>query len=297
MVPRGSERPTASEPSKTSVHKSGIAAAALLSAAAICASSPAARAVDTIPFTDGSGSLVQIQASVNGAAPVPMLVDTGAGVDVLSSSLGGRYVVVSGKYVSLRLSGDRVDLPVGTVNSLTSGNVVFDAPHVGIWNGLDTMGVQGLIAATAFRNITATFDFRNHNLIIEDAHTFPERARAGTRVPLILQDDLGIALGLFARFDFGNGQSGLCEIDTGAPGITIDKTLAHRLGVTLPAGDKVAAHLTSIALQGAPASIIQQPAVTFANVIYDCTVGNSFWQNRIFTLDLPNRYMYLGNAS
>ena len=141
----------------------------MICAAAICASPPAARAVDTIPFTDGSGGLVQIQASVNGAAPVPMLVDTGAGVDVLSSSLGGRYVVVTGKYVSLRLSGERVDLPLGTVNSLTSGKVVFDAPHVGIWSGLDTMGVQGLISAMAFRSITATFDFRNHNLIIEDA--------------------------------------------------------------------------------------------------------------------------------
>jgi predicted aspartyl protease len=276
------------------VHKPGIAAA-LVAAAAICASPSTARAVDTIPF-DANAGLVEIQASVDGSAPVSMLVDTGAGVDVLSSSLGRRYVVVTGKYVSLRLSGERVDLPLGTVNSLTSGKVAFDAPHVGIWSGVDTMGVQGLISATAFRSITATFDFRNHNLIIEDAQTFPERARAGKRIPLILQDDLGIALGLFARFDFGNGQSGLCEIDTGAPGITIDKTLAHRLGVTLAPGDKVAAHLTSIALQGDPDSIIRQPAVTFANVIYDCTVGNSFWQNRTFTLDLPNRYMYVGNA-
>ena len=115
----------------------------MICAAAICASPPAARAVDTIPFTDGSGGLVQIQASVNGAAPVPMLVDTGAGVDVLSSSLGGRYVVVTGKYVSLRLSGERVDLPLGTVNSLTSGKVVFDAPHVGIWSGTRHDGRAG----------------------------------------------------------------------------------------------------------------------------------------------------------
>ena len=50
-------------------------------------------------------------------------------------------------------------------------------------------------------------------------------------VPLVLQDDLGISLGLFARFDFGNGKTGLCEIDTGSPGITIDKSLAASLGV------------------------------------------------------------------
>jgi predicted aspartyl protease len=264
--------------------------------AAVFASSPPARAVDTIPFTDVNGGLIQIQVSVDGAAPVPMLVDTGAGVDVLSSPVGRRYVTVTGKYVSLRLSGERVDLPLGTVNSLTSGKVAFEAPHIGIWSGLDAMGVSGLISATAFRNITATLDFRNHNLIIEDAQTFPERARAATRVPLILQDDLGIALGTFARFDFGNGRSALCEIDTGAQGITIDKTLAPSLGVRLQSGDKVSARIGSIGLLGVPNTTIRQPEVTFANVIYDCTVGNSFWQGRAFTLDIPNHYLYVGAA-
>lgn len=261
--------------------------------AMLFASTAAARAVDTIPFTTVNGGQIQIQASVDGAPPIPVLVDTGAGVDVLSSQVGRRYVNVTGKYVSLRLSGERVDLPIGTVNSLSAGSVQFEAPHVGIWSGLDGMGVSGLLSATAFRNVTTTFDFHNNNLIIEDAQTFPERARAATRVPLILQDDLGIALGIFARFDFGNGRSALCEIDTGSTGIIIDKTLAPSLGVTLPAGDKVTARLGSIALQGDPASMVRQPTVTFANVIYDCTVGNSFWQGRTLTLDIPNRYMYL----
>jgi hypothetical protein len=267
----------------------------------------AANAVEHIPFTEVNGGLIQVQASVDGRPPVPMLIDLGAGVDVFSSSLGSQFVTIDGKYVSLRLSGERVDLPIGTIVSLAIGGVTIDVPRVGIWSGLDASGVEGLISATAFRNIATTFDFRNHELIIEDAQTLPERQRAATRVPLILQDDLGIALGLFARFDFGRGVTGLCEIDTGSQGITLDRTFASRLGINLAdprykrvpmaAGGGIVASAPSIALIGAPDTTIAGPTVTYANLIYDCNVGNQFWAGRTFTLDLPNRAVYVATSS
>lgn len=142
----------------------------------------AALAVETIPFTDVNGGLIQVQASVDGRPAVPMLVDLGAGVDVLSTQFGGSVVRVNGKYVSLRLTGERVDLPIGEVNSFTMGGVAIEAPHVGIWKGLDGTGVAGLISATAFRNIATTFDFHNHQIIIEDAQTFAERRFRAIRV-------------------------------------------------------------------------------------------------------------------
>jgi len=255
---------------------------------------PAARAVDTIPFTEVKGGLLQVQGSVDGQTPVPMLIDTGAGVDVLSTDLGRRLVLVKGKYVSLRLTGQRVDLPIGTIVSLAVGGVNVAAPHVGIWNGLDGTGIDGLVSATAFRNIATTFDFKNHQVIVEDAQTFPERVRAGIKVPLVLQDDLGISLGIFARFDFGGGRTGLCEIDTGSPGITIDKTFATSQGLNPSAGTT---RLSSISLEGVPQTMIEQPAVTFANLIYDCNVGNSFWAGKAFTLDLPNHLFYVATPS
>jgi hypothetical protein len=257
----------------------------------ICINPRPAVAVDTIPFTDVNGGLIEVQGSVDGAAPVPMLVNLGAGVDVLSSELGRRFVAVNGKYVSLRLTGERVDLPIGKVVTLAIGNVRIDAPRVGIWRGLDGTGIDGLISATAFRNIAATFDFRNHSIVIEDAQTFPERVRAAVRVPVVLQDDLGIALGLFARFDFGGGKTGLCEIDTGAQGITVDKTFAASIGLN-PTG-AARARIPSLTLVGAPQTTIDGPAVNFADLIYDCDVGNSFWAGRVFTLDLPNHFMYV----
>ncbi|HLY02768.1 MAG TPA: hypothetical protein VKR56_09795 [Candidatus Cybelea sp.] len=257
----------------------------------ICTVPRPAIAVDTIPFTQVKGGLIEVQGSVDGSASVPMLVNLGAGVDVLSSDVGRRFVVVGGKYVSLRLTGERVDLPVGRVRTLALGGVRIEAPNVGIWSGLDGTGIEGLISATAFRNIATTFDFHNDQIVIEDAQTFPDRIRAATKIPVVLQDDLGIALGIFARFDFGGGKSGLCEIDTGSPGITIDRTFATSIGL-IPSGDS-SLRIPSIALDGARATAVDQPAVSLGNLIYDCDVGNSFWAGRAFTMDLPNRFIYV----
>ncbi|MGA8796170.1 MAG: hypothetical protein WCE97_04380 [Candidatus Cybelea sp.] len=253
-----------------------------------------ALAVDTIPFTQVNGGLIEVQGSVDGAAPVPMLVNLGAGVDVLSTELGRRFVVVKGKYVSLRLTGERVDLPIGNVLTLALGPVHLEAPNVGIWSGLDGTGIGGLISATAFRHIATTFDFHNHQIVIEDAQTFPDRVRSAIRVPVILQDDLGIALGIFARFDFGGGKTGLCEIDTGSQGITIDRTFAASLGLNPSGGSSV--RVASISLDGARETAVPQPAVSVGNLIYDCDVGNSFWEGRTFTLDLPNLRIYVSTS-
>ena len=212
----------------------------------LCTVARPAFAVDTIPFTRVNGGLIEVQGSVDGATPVPMLVNLGAGVDVLSTELGRRFVVVRGKYVSLRLTGERVDLPIGTVLSLALGRVQLEAPNVGIWSGLDGTGLSRLISATAFRNIATTFDFHNNQIVIEDAQTFPARIRSAIRLPVILQDDLGIP---------------------------------------------------SISLVGARETAVAQPTVSVGNLIYDCDVGNSFWEGRAFTLDLPNLRIYVTTPS
>lgn len=59
-------------------------------AVAMLAAPRAALAVDTIPFTEVNGGLIQVQGSVDGLPPVPMLVNLGAGIDVLATDLGGK---------------------------------------------------------------------------------------------------------------------------------------------------------------------------------------------------------------
>jgi hypothetical protein len=251
----------------------------LLIAVVLCVVPYAARAVETIPFTYENG-LIKISGSVDGQAPVPMLLDLGAGVDVLSERLA-HLVDFKGKYTTLRLTGQRTDLPMGKVVSLTLGNARIGDTSVGVWNGLyAARGVDGLISAEAFRDTDATIDFAAHQIVVEDSVSFPERRRTATYVPLVLQDDLNTALAVFARFDFGNGRSGLCLIDTGRKDIAIDNVF-QKGGVP------------SLTLQGAPQTKMDNPPVKYENLIYDCMIGNDFWQGRSFTLDVVNRGLWV----
>ncbi|MBV8118216.1 MAG: aspartyl protease family protein, partial [Candidatus Eremiobacteraeota bacterium] len=260
-----------------------------------------AAALEKIPFTSDAGT-IKVQGTVNGQA-VPMLVDLGAGIDVLSHAVGSRAVDVTTKFVTLSLNGQRVDVPIGTVVSIALGEFKVNSSTVGIWNGLDGTGIDGLISASAFRDVTTTFDFPGHQLLIEDAVTFADRKRFATRIPLFLQDELGISLGVFARFNFGNGQSGLCVVDTGTPDIMIDRRFAAKLGVNLansggkrvhtPVGDGVEATIPSLGLADDADTTMQHPNVVFEDLVYDCNVGNAFWSGKTFTLDIPQRVMYV----
>jgi hypothetical protein len=254
-----------------------------------------------VPFTVNAGALT-VQGSINGQA-APMLVDLGVGIDVLSRRLGAREVNLYSKYVTLTLTGQRVDVPIGTVVSLALGEYRLDGQTFGVWNGLDATPYQAVVSATAFRNVTATFDYKAHQISIEDAVSFPDRRRTAIRVPLILQDELGIALGLFAQFDLGNGQTGTCVVNTGFPQILIDRRFAPKLGVNLNApglrhvktamGDGIETTIPSLALSAAPGVPLRNPTVVFEDLVYDCNVGNDFWSDKIFTLDIPERAMYL----
>jgi hypothetical protein len=155
-----------------------------------------------------------------------------------------------------------------------------------------------LISATAFRNVAVTFDFVSHELVVEDPVSMKAIERDRVRIPLAIADDRGISLDLFAPFEFGNGANGLCEIDTGSQGYFIDTRLAAKIGVTPAAkpGDpkkRPEAAIPFVRLAGAPATQRTEPTAIFADLIFDCNVGNEFWADRRFTLDIPDRSLFV----
>lgn len=248
------------------------------------------RAASSIPFTT-DGGMVQVAASLDGGAPVPMLVDLGAGVDVLTTKAAQRvHLVTDDAFTAWRMRGERTDLRIGAVGSIALGPLRVEKPWVTAWSGLDGHGIDGLISAVQFRNAPVTFDYAHDVLTFEDQTSLAARTAAATKVPLLLQDDRGISLALFARFDFGRGQSGLCEIDTGSQGFFLDRRFAAKLGFDAKA---TRGRIGFIALQGAPRTAISRPVVGFENLIYDCNVGNDFWAGRSFTLDIPQRALYV----
>ncbi len=265
-----------------------------------------AAAQTVVPFTL-TGDLVTVKATANGL-PLTMIVDLGAGVDVLSSGAARTLdVIATRRYTNWRMEGERVDGDIGTLPTLSLGTLQISSAPAIIWSGLDGSGIDGLISASAFRSRPVTFDYASHLLVLEDEGSFAKRTRTAAKVPIELADDRDISLGIFAWFDFGRGQRGLCEIDTGSQGFFLDNRFASRLGINLgdarlkhvqgPAGERIIATIPQVAVAGAPTSAIAAPKAIFTNLIYDCNVGNEFWRGRAFTLDIANRALYLGGPS
>lgn len=264
----------------------------------ICASQ--AMAEQVIPFKDLDG-LIEVDASIGHQASIPVLVDLGAGVNALADSF---KVTPTGFYTGFRLSGKRIEMATGTVGSIALGDYRIDHPLVATWKGLDNAPVKGLIAATAFRTAMVRFDFARHELVISDTTAVSEIAPSSIRIPIALLDDRGITLTPFARFNFGRGVSGLCEIDTGSQGFFLNARLAQKLGINLedPSlkhagnaadGHPVVADIPEIALDGAPSTKIARPKAMFGNYIYDCNIGNEFWKDRSFTLDIQEKALFI----
>ena len=281
-----------------------LAAVAFATASLMPHAAAAAPAVVPFTLTDG---LVTVKATAN-EQPLTMIVNLGAGVDVLSAKTAKALgVVATRRYTNWRMEGERVDGEIGMLPALAVGTLhIAGAPAI-LWNGLDRSGVNGLISATAFRNQPVTFDYATQRLILEDPPSFAQRIRSAAKVPLELADDRDISLGIFAWFDFGRGQRGLCEIDTGSQGYFLDRRFAAKLGVNLddpqlkrvkgPAGERIVATIPQVALAGVPRSAIAAPKAVFTDLIYDCNIGNEFWHGRALTLDIPNRALYLGGPS
>ncbi|MFZ1017232.1 MAG: aspartyl protease family protein [Candidatus Cybelea sp.] len=281
-----------------------LAAIAFATASLMTHAAAAAPAVVPFTLTDG---LVTVKATANDQA-LTMIVDLGAGVDVLSAKAAKALgVVATRRYTNWRMEGERVDGDIGMLPALSVGTLHIPGAPAIIWNGLDGSGVDGLISATAFRNQPVTFDYTAQQLILENQPSFVQRTRSAAKVMVELADDRDISLGIFAWFDFGRGQRGLCEIDTGSQGYFLDRRFAAKLGVNLddpqlkrvkgPAGDRVVATIPQVALAGVPTSAISAPKAVFTDLIYDCNIGNEFWHGRAFTLDIPNRALYLGGPS
>ncbi|HEY1428828.1 MAG TPA: aspartyl protease family protein, partial [Candidatus Tumulicola sp.] len=272
--------------------------AACIVAVAASLSTPSALASEHIAFTTVDG-LIQVHASLAGGPAVPLLVDLGAGIDVLSAETARSLnLTANGRYTNWRMSGERVDIATTTLSSIALGGFVVDHPTVGVWKGLDGSGFAGLISATAFRDVAVTFDFVSHELIVEDPASMKAIERDRVRVPLAFADDRGISLDLFAPFDFGNGANGACEIDTGSQGYFIDTRLAAKIGVTPAAKPndpkkRLEALIPFVRLVGAPASQRTAPTAIFTDLIFDCNVGNEFWAGRRFTLDIPDRSLFV----
>jgi hypothetical protein len=257
-----------------------------------------------IPFLRSDDGILMIQGSVGTENQYSFILDTGAGLSVLSQSLvdklGGKR---AGQFTGFRMTGERLDVQLYTIPELRVGTIMRKSALVGAWDGLDKLHIDGIISLNFFRDQPITLNFEHKQLIFETPASLAQRRDSGRAVPVRLDDQRGISLELFAPFLVGS-HSAECEVDTGSQGYTIQLRYMELLGLNKEGSNvkkfehtsilgaketRYTAALPSLALEGVPSDERQNARATFEELIYDCNIGSNYWTGRSVTFDVPGR--------
>jgi hypothetical protein len=260
-----------------------------------------------VPFTTNADGMVVLPAMLGSDRPIHVILDTGAGVDVLAASLVAKVQgKPAGQFTGFRMFGDRLSLPLFVIPELTVGPVRKSQVVMSSWDVLDQTHDDGIIAARDLRSQPFTIDFPGKIVVFETDSSLAERRKLGKVASLALDDQRDVALDLFARFLIGD-QPALCSVDTGSPGTTVSTRFMAPLGVdpaspdvkkqerrAVESGATITRYWTNVpqlALAEAPQVASLHPRVSFADIIYDCVVGLDFLHDRVLTLDIARKQM------
>jgi hypothetical protein len=280
----------------------------LVALCALAPSSTTAVGQVALPFATTSDGFVLIPATVGDTRSIHVILDTGAGVDILAPSLvRALHGRPAGQFTGFRMQGDRIDIPLFVIPKLSVGPVVETDAVVGSWDVLDSLHIDGIVSANDFRRQPLTFDFVDRRVVFETQQSLAARRAAGVTSPIQLDDLRGSSLGLFARFMIGDAPA-QCEIDTGSPATTVNVRYMKLLGIAED-GPSVRKHETHprvgaphvsysatvprIALAEAPDRGAANPKVAFSDIIYDCVLGIDHWAGKIVSVDIPDRQLIL----
>ncbi len=277
-----------------------IAALPVLSQAKPVSSEPV-----SIPFTTSDG-MITVAATLGGTIPIHVIVDTGAGLDILAPSLIEKvHGKPAGQFTGFRMTGERLDIPLFVVPELSVGPLLRKDTVVGSFDVLDKLHLDGIVSVNDFRQQPFTIDFVKKAIVFETPTTLAHRRAAGKSLPLQLDDQRGITIDLFAQFLIA-GQPGQCEIDTGSQNASVSLRYMTLLGIekdaagvrkqeaqTVAGGTEVRYKTTlpQISLAAAPEISLAPASVSFSDIIYDCVVRTDYWSGRMLTIDIANRQL------
>ncbi|MGO8797232.1 MAG: aspartyl protease family protein [Candidatus Sulfotelmatobacter sp.] len=257
----------------------------------------------SIPITVDSDVLM-VPVTLNGTVSAHVIFDTGAGLDILAPSLLEKlHAKPAGEFTGFRMTEERLNIPLFVIPELSIGPLVKKDAVVGSFDALDKLNIDGIISANDFRRIPFSLDFANQVLSFETSKSLSRLRARGKSAPLQLDDQREITLDLFANFLIGD-QRGQCEIDTGSQGATVSTRYMSRLGIekdgtdvhklesrTIAGGTEIRykARVSRISLAVAPEIHVENPGVSFSDIIYDCNIGTEFWSGKVLTFDLAHR--------
>ncbi|HEY9731978.1 MAG TPA: retropepsin-like aspartic protease [Drouetiella sp.] len=266
-----------------------------------------------IPLRYVSDHILVIPVTVGGKE-TSFVLDTGAGVNVISQALADKLACKAvGKVTGKRMSGQAMTMNLVNVSALQVGSSVQKNLPMATWKLGDVFGaapemaqVEGLVSLEFFRKIPFTIDYSQKTVFIETDESLKKRLSEGVSIPVQVthkRAQTSISLLLW----FSNGSHARVEVDTGSGALILDERYMGELGVLKSSpdvktvegidetGHSYVRYFTKLPCDAflAQSRLFTQikPKVQFQKIIYDGLVGDGFLGNFTATYDLAHNRM------
>lgn len=127
----------------------------------------------------GAQPLILVPASVNGDGPHEFILDTGAGISLLTPEIAKRVGATIKETTEGMGAGGKVSISLGVVESMAIGQANASNVQVAITSELQRIGavigaeVDGNIGYSYLKNFRLTLDYQEHTLQLTDAEREP----------------------------------------------------------------------------------------------------------------------------
>jgi hypothetical protein len=252
----------------------------------------------TIPLQINDGGYIFLTVRINGDTEAKFMLDTGAGVNVISQRLFERIrttVATDGLHTGTRHNGEQITGMLYRVPSLSIGTYSQENVTIGIYDGLREC--DGLLSLDYFRDTPFTIDFKNQQLIIEDRDELKKIKEKGLVVPIKIQTNGKHELQFFVDLCFNDDVQCRAEFDTGAGFnmLMLHPSYMDRLKIKTPSQPgNYGYYIFSTTL---PKLMYCAHMETLVNsdvfvgfkegLIYDGLVGTAMFRNKRLTINIP----------
>lgn len=269
---------------------------------------------NTVPFEYRGGHLLCVPVKINNSVETKFILDTGAGVNVISSKLAKQLACKSsGLHSGKRMSGQLLTMKICRLKKLRFGSAEHKNVPAAIWNTDDLFGhdkefagVQGIISLEFFRKQAFTIDYKNSQIILESKETLQQRQKGAARSSVKIEPRFGVECGIKIPVTIPKFPKLMAEVDTGSSSLILDYRYLKALNIRRAkikreygkdeTGHAYMRYFTTlpgaVCLKEAPAIKQESPAVMFQKIIHDGLIGDTFLKQFTVSFDLEHSQMF-----